>query len=77
MSRGGHRAMHVPYLAARFLAGFAALGARTGLCFALGRGGGVGGWGEGGGDDDDIVYTDTPNKYLHESRFTRYFTVLS
>ena len=49
---------------------FAVLGARTGLCFALQRGGGVGGWGE-RGDDDDVV-TQTARTLSPRERFTRY-----
>ena len=49
---------------------FAVLGARTGLCFALQRGGGVRGWGE-RGDDDDVV-TQTARTLSPRERFTRY-----
>ena len=58
------------------------LRARTGLCFALGRGGGLGGWvgwgvGEGGGGDDDDIVTRTPRTISPREPFHLVFTVLS
>ena len=67
--------MHVRIWPRAFLQVLRVLGARTGLCFALGRGGG--GWGVGGGGGDDDSVTQTPRTISAREPLYSAFTVPS